>query len=91
FYFIKKDEQPYFLDFFHRASKNTPLYLKVATIKHRSKLYVQDSSYIGVEIPHDAQPLNLDYSLQDFDALVTFMKDLLKHINKKVGVEIDYS
>ncbi|ABM04047.1 hypothetical protein Ping_2306 [Psychromonas ingrahamii 37] len=91
FYFIRKDEQPYFLDFFHRVSKNTPLYLKVATIKHRSKLYVQDSSYIGVEIPHDAQPLNLDYSLQDFDALVTFMKKLLKHINEKVGVEIDYS
>lgn len=90
FYFIRKDEQPYFLDFFHRVSKNTPLYLKVATIKHRSKLYVQDTSYIGIEIPHDAQPLILDYSLQDFDALVTFMKNLLQHINQKVGVDIKY-
>lgn len=91
FYFIKKDEQPYFLDFFHRVSKNTPLYLKVATIKHRSKLYVQDDSYIGIEIPHDAQTLNLDYSLQDFNELVNFMKNLLQHINEKVGVEVDYS
>ncbi|MFC3700402.1 hypothetical protein ACFOND_02020 [Reinekea marina] len=91
FYFIKKDEQPYFLDFFHRVSKNTPLYLKVATIKHRSKLYVQDDSYIGIEIPHDAQTLNLDYSLQDFNELVIFMKNLLQHINEKVGVEIDYN
>lgn len=91
FYFVRKDEQPYFLDFFHRVSKNTPLYLKVATIKHRSKLYVQDDSYIGIEIPHDAQTLNLDYSLQDFNELVKFMRNLLQHINEKVGVEVDYS
>lgn len=91
FYFIRKDEQPYFLDFFHRVSKNAPLYLKVATIKHRTKLYVQESSYIGIEVPHDAQTLNLDYSLQDFNALVNFMRNLLQHINQKVGVDIDYS
>ena len=91
FYFIKKNDQPYFLDFFHRVSKNTPLYLKVATIKHRSKLYVQGESYIGIELPHDAQPLNLDYSLEDFDSLVNFMKNLLNHINEKVKVNIKYS
>ena len=91
FYFIRKNEQPYFLDFFHRVSKNIPLYLKVATIQHRSKLYIQDESYIGIELPHDAQSVYLDYSLQDFDRLVKFMKDLLEHVNDKVGVKIDYS
>lgn len=91
FYFIRKDEQPYFLDFFHRLTKNTPLYLKVATIKHRSRLYVQSDTFVGIEIPHDAQDLNLDYSLVDFSSLVVFMKDLLSHINVKVGVSIDYN
>ncbi len=90
FYFIRKEEQPFFLDFFHRVSKNTPLYLKVATIKHRSRLYLQQDSYIGIEIPHDAQPLNLDYSLSDFTSLVGFMKNLLLHINEKVGVSVQY-
>lgn len=90
FYFIKKNEQPYFIDFFHRVSKNIPLYLKVATIQHRSKLYVQDQSYVGVELPHDAQPIYLDYSLEDFDRLVSFKRKLLEHINQKVGVDIDY-
>ena len=90
FYFIRKNEQPYFLDFFHRLSKNTPLYLKVATIKHRTRLYIQDESYIGIELPHDAQSINLDYSLEDFNSLVTFMKNLLEHINKKVNVTINY-
>lgn len=92
FYFIRKSDQPSFLDFFHRLSKNTPLFLKVATIKHRSLLYTQiNDSYVGVEIPHDAQAVNLDYSLEDFQSLVSFMKELLNHINEKVGVSIDYS
>ncbi|MBL1422027.1 MAG: hypothetical protein COC24_016060 [Alphaproteobacteria bacterium] len=92
FYFIRKSDQASFLDFFHRLSKNTPLFLKVATIKHRSVLYTQtNDSYIGIEIPHDAQDVNLDYGLEDFPSLISFMKDLLNHINEKVGVSINYS
>ncbi len=91
FYFIRKQEQPFFIDFFHRISKNTRLYLKVATIKHRSSLYIQTDTYVGVEIGHDIQALSLDYTLDDFNGLVSFMRSLLEHINKKVGVDINYS
>jgi hypothetical protein len=90
FYFIRKSDQPYFADFFHRIAKNTRLYLKIATIKHRSSLYIQGETYIGIEIGHDGQSLNLDYSLENFNSMVLFMKDLLYHINGKVGVAIDY-
>lgn len=91
FYFIRKHEQPFFIDFFHRISKNTRLYLKVATIKHRSSLYIQTDTFVGVEIGHDIQALSLDYTLDDFNSLVSFMRSLLEHINKKVGVEINYN
>ena len=91
FYFIRKHEQPFFLDFFHRISKNTRLYLKVATIKHRSSLYIQTDTFVGVEVGHDIQALSLDYTLDDFNSLVSFMKSLLEHINKKVGVDINYN
>ncbi|MDO5968472.1 hypothetical protein Q4Q35_01505 [Flavivirga aquimarina] len=90
FYFIRKQEQPFFIDFFHRISKNTRLYLKVATIKHRSSLYIQTDTYVGVEIGHDIQALSLDYTLDDFNGLVSFMRSLLEHINNKVGVVINY-
>lgn len=90
FYFIRKADQPYFADFFHRIAKNTRLYLKIATIKHRSALYVHGDTYVGMEIGHDGQSLNLDYSLENFNSMVAFMKDLLYHINEKVGVNIDY-
>lgn len=91
FYFIRKNEQPFFIDFFHRISKNTRLYLKVATIKHRSSLYIQTDTFVGVEIGHDIQALSLDYTLDDFNSLVAFMKLLLSNINAKVGVEINYN
>ncbi|AKP50836.1 hypothetical protein [Cyclobacterium amurskyense] len=90
FYFIRKSDQPYFADFFHRISKNTRLYLKIATIKHRSSLYIQGETYIGMEIRHDGQSLNLDYSLENFNAMVSFMKDLLNYVNKKVDVDLNY-
>ena len=51
---------------------------------------MQGDTYTGIEIPHDAQDLNLDYSLEDFNTLVNFMKNLLSNINEKVGVSIDY-
>ncbi len=91
FYFIRKSDQPYFVDFFHRLCKNTELYLKIATIKQRTSLYIQGETYVGMEIGHDAQALNLDYSLENFNSMVKFMRNLLNHINKKVGVAIDYN
>jgi hypothetical protein len=39
FYFVPKSIQPDLVDYFHRLTKGTSLFLKIATIKHRSKLY----------------------------------------------------
>jgi len=91
FYFIRRTDQPYLIDFFHRLSKNTNLYLKVATIKHRSSLYLQGETYIGIEMNHDAQALNLDYSLENFDALLTFTKALMNHVKEKANSTLDVS
>lgn len=78
FYFVNKDTQPDLIDYFHRLSKDTTLYLKVATIKYRSKLYRRDANtYTGVESPHDIQDIDMDYTLNDFDELQTFMQQLL--------------
>ena len=80
FYFLKKEIQPHLIDFFHRLSKGTCLYLKLATIKHRSSLYTQEnSSYIGVELGHDIHDIDLDYTLDKFDDLQSFMRKLIEH------------
>lgn len=92
FYFVAKSIQPEFLDYFHRLTKDTDLFIKVATIKHRSKLYKQTSqSYIGTEIGADILDVDLDYTLDKFRILRTFMKNLLEEAAKysDSNVEID--
>ncbi|MEL1254998.1 hypothetical protein AAEO57_14505 [Flavobacterium sp. DGU38] len=90
FYFVKKSDQSNFVDFFHRLSKDTPIYLKVATIKHRSALYSHVNGIIsGIEIGHDAQPIELDYTLDQFQALSNFMWDLLIQANRNSNAGVD--
>ncbi len=89
-YFLKKGIQPYFIDYIHRLSKGTNLYIKVATIKHRSLLYQQfEDSYIGTEIGHDIHDLDLDYTLDKFEDLKNFMKQLLTHASSESGANLN--
>jgi hypothetical protein len=79
FYFVPKSRQPEFIDFFHRLTKGTSLFLKVATIRYRSKLYRQTGeSFIGVELGHDIIDIDMDYTLDKFDDLQQFMHKLLE-------------
>ncbi|MCY8077517.1 ATP-binding cassette domain-containing protein, partial [Bacillus haynesii] len=84
FYFIPRDIQSKFIDYFHRLTKDTPLFLKVASIKFRTRLYEEDNgTYIGTEINHDIMPIELDYTLDDFKSTTQFMRNILNQINNK--------
>lgn len=84
FYFIPREIQSKFADYFHRLTKDTPLFLKIASIKFRTKLYEEDKgTYVGMEINHDVMSIELDYTLGDFKSTALFMKDILNHINSK--------
>ena len=90
FYFIRKLEQPFFIDFFHRLTKDTNLYIKVGTIRYRSKLYTTtEESYVGTELGHDIQEIDLDYTLDRFDLLQTFLKELLEEAIKQSKSQLD--
>jgi hypothetical protein len=90
FYFVPKNVQPYFIDFFHRLSKDTRLYLKLATLKHRSKLYLQlTDSYIGTELGHDIHEIDLDYTLDKFEELRNFMHSLVQEACKEIKTQVD--
>lgn len=92
FYFISKNIQPKLIDYFHRISKETPTILKVATIKYRSKLYQRKlDSIIGVELGNDAFEVDMDYTLDKFDELQNFMKQLLQTANDESGAKLDVS
>ena len=89
FYFLKKADQPFLIDYFHRLTKDTFLFLKIATIKHRTKIYLmKEQSYIGVELGHDIFDIDMDYTLDKFDELKSFMKTLLQSIITKLNLSI---
>ncbi|MBI2271701.1 MAG: hypothetical protein HYU69_15265 [Bacteroidetes bacterium] len=92
FYFLKKSSQMFFVDFFHRLTKDTNLFIKIATIRHRSKLYSpMDGSYVGTELGHDIHEIDLDYNLDRFEELKSFMRSLIGECSSlsKAKVNID--
>jgi len=90
FYFIQKPIQPELIDYIHRLTKGTALFLKVATITHRSKLYRREADqYVGVELKHDIFEVDMDYTLDSFDELQSFMQNLLRNAITQANAQID--
>lgn len=92
YYFISEEIQPELIDYFHRLTKGTSLFIKVATIKHRTKLYRRSNgNYTGVELGHDVFEIDMDYTLDKFGELQDFMRQLLLNAvgqsNSKVELE----
>ena len=50
FYLMPREWHPDVLDYIHRLLRDTPLYLKVATIRHRTQLLRNHPQTIGVEL-----------------------------------------
>lgn len=90
FYFIPKTIQPYLIDYFHRLSKSNDFYLKIGTVKHRTNLYKQSKeSYIGMELNADVYDIDLDYTLDKWNELKRFMRELLESAINSSQAKID--
>lgn len=90
FYFIPRDIQPFLLDYFHRLAKSNDFYLKIGTIKHRSHLYFQSNkSYIGMELNADVYDIDLDYTLDKWNELKKFKRQLLETAINSSEAEFD--
>ncbi|MBF0334611.1 MAG: hypothetical protein HQL40_13360 [Alphaproteobacteria bacterium] len=79
-YHIRKSDQALVIDYFHRVAKGNGLWLKVGTIKHRSKWYQHSDPPIGMKLGDDAKEINLDISLEKFETLRTFLKSILGNL-----------
>lgn len=68
FYHLTRTDQPFVADYMHRLCKDTPLKFKLATLKHNSVLYIERAGQpIGIQERHDYQPINIDFSFEQFD------------------------
>ena len=92
FYFISKEIQPDLVDYFHTLTKGTNLFIKIATIQHRSKLYRRSGGkHVGVELGADVFAIDMDYTLDKFDELRDFMWNLLTNAisTSKANVKLE--
>ena len=91
FYFIEKQYQPDVIDYLHRLSKGANMYLKLGTIKYRTSWYRtsgDNGRITGVELNNDIFPIDLDYTLEDFEVMSNFLDEILSKFAEKADMEI---
>jgi Cdc6-like AAA superfamily ATPase len=90
FYFIKEDTQFKLIDYIHKLCKGSLSNFKVATIRHRSKLYERNKDEtIGVQSGADFKAIDLDYMLDRPELSEQFMKEILNNLITRSAVKIE--
>jgi hypothetical protein len=84
-HYLSKDQQPKFLDLAHAAIRDSDAWLKVATIRHLSRWYVQHPP-TGLQTGHDAAHIDLDLSLQEPKKAKTFLETVLLSYASHTGI-----
>jgi Cdc6-like AAA superfamily ATPase len=88
-YHIRVSDQASVIDYFHRIAKNTNLWLKVGTIRHRSKWYIFGNPPIGMKLGDDAEEIDLDVTLEKYDLTKKFLLRILDNFCKESNIRLD--
>ncbi|MDB4914694.1 MAG: uncharacterized protein JWM95_2338 [Gemmatimonadetes bacterium] len=87
FYLLAPESQPDVLDYLHRLLRDTPLYLKVATVRHRTTLVRNQPQTVGVELSQDVEAIDLDRTLEDLRSTQAFLTEMIDSLGKRVGYD----
>lgn len=85
FYYIPRDSQPQILDMLHGVTRDSRLWLKVASIRHLTNWW-QASPPLGLQSGQDADILDLDVTLQDPKRASEFLQEILAAYAREVGI-----
>lgn len=87
YYHLNRTDQPYVADYVHRLCKDTPLKFKIATLKHNSVLYIERNRQpIGIQERHDYQPINIDFTFEQFDRTKKQNKGIFYEYAERAGL-----
>ncbi|MFD2190983.1 hypothetical protein [Pistricoccus aurantiacus] len=90
FYLFPRHRQADILDYLHRLVRDTNLFLKIGTIRHRTTLIKNEDQTIGVELGQDIEEISLDRTLEDLDTTQTFLYQMLRTLAERAGItEVD--
>ena len=87
FYLIDGAVQPDVIDYVHRLLRDTDLYFKIATIRHRTRLLRTAPLHVGIQIQQDVDGFNLDQTLEDLDQTGTYLGTMLRQLGVQVGID----
>jgi hypothetical protein len=85
FYYVTRDTQPVILDMIHAVTRDTNVWLKIASIRHLTNWW-QASPPTGLQSGQDADLIDLDVTLQDPEKASNFLEDILAEYSRRVGV-----
>jgi hypothetical protein len=86
FYLINPIYHPEVLDYLHRLLRDTDLYLKVGTVRHRTRLLRTEPIHMGVQVDQDVDGFNLDQTLEDLDRTAAYLEEMLRKLGQEVGI-----
>lgn len=78
-------ETPRFLDMVHGVTRDNPVYLKIAGIKHQTRWF-SDNPPVGLQIGHDAEMIDLDVTLENPGLAKSFLSQILAAYCERVGI-----
>jgi hypothetical protein len=87
-YHIRLQDQAQVLDYFHRIAKGSNLWIKVGTIRHRSKYAFGNPPY-GMKLGDDAEEIDLDVTLEKYDLTKNFLLRILGNFAKESDLQLD--
>jgi len=87
FYLINPAYQPEVIDYLHRLLRDTDLYLKVGTVRHRTTLLKTSPIHVGVQVTQDVDGFNLDYTLEDIDRTQGYLEEMLRKLGEQVQLD----
>lgn len=87
-YHIRTADQPHVVDYFHRIAKGSGLWLKVGTIRHRSKWYIHGDPPIGVKLGDDADAIDLNLTLEKYSLTKEFLIKVLRSFGQECEIEL---
>jgi hypothetical protein len=86
FYLIARESQPDVVDYLHRLLRDTDVYLKVATIRHRTTLLKNRPQTIGIELAQDVEEITLDRTLEDLEQTQEFLGTMLASMGQRARI-----
>jgi hypothetical protein len=76
-HYMNVNEVPGLLDLLHGISRDNPMWLKIAGIRHQTRWFIPNPP-IGLQTGHDASIINLDITLEQPSRAKTFLQDILQ-------------